>query len=53
MELGTSCHRGPTGKPEGGSFTGEFVGQAEQDYEKGESPLWELCEGNLEGGLLY
>jgi len=53
MELGTSCHRGLIGKPEDGLFTREFVGQALQDYEKGESPLWDLCEGNLEGGLLY
>jgi len=53
LELGTSHHRSPVGKPEGGSFTGEFVGWTKQDCGSGESPLWELCEGNVEGGLLY
>ena len=32
MKLGTSCRRGPIGKPEGVSFTMESVGQTKQDY---------------------
>jgi hypothetical protein len=43
-ELGTSCHMGPTGKPEGVSFTGEFVRQTKQDYGSGVSCMRALRE---------
>jgi len=46
--------RGPLGNLKGGSFTGGFERRMKVGSGNGASPsLWELCEGNLEGCLLY
>jgi len=47
-------HMGTVGEPGGGgaSITGDFKAWMEGSGHKSLS-LWELCDGNLEGGLLY
>ena len=49
--MGNSHNKGPIGGP-GGGLTRDFERQEKECSVDGTS-LWELCEGNLEGGLLY
>jgi hypothetical protein len=42
---------GSFGQPEFGSSTGDFESWMKGSLEVGQLSLWELCEGNLEGGL--
>ena len=54
--MGTSLHGGSVGQPEVGSSTRDFERWLKGALEVGllsfSLSLWELCEGNLEGGLL-
>jgi len=43
----------PLGNLEGGSFTRDFDKWMKEGLQKWSVSLRELCEGNLEGGLLY
>ena len=51
LEMGISLHGSSVGQPGVGSSTGEFERRLKGALEVGRLPLWELCEGNLEGGL--
>jgi hypothetical protein len=52
LEMSISLHRGPNGGTwRGGSFTRDVERQVKEGSGNRAS-LWELCEGNLEGGLL-
>ena len=49
LGMGISLHGGSVGKPGMGSSTGDRW--LKGALEVGRLSLWELCEGNLEGGL--
>ena len=51
LEMGLSLHGGSDGQPGVGSSTGEFGRWLKGALEVQHLSLWELCEGNLEGGL--
>jgi hypothetical protein len=51
LETGISLHAGSVGQPGVGSYTGDFEIWLKRALEVGRLSLWELCEGNLEGGL--
>jgi hypothetical protein len=48
----TSHHGGSVGQPVVGSSIGDFERWLKGALEVGRLYLWELCEENLEGGLL-
>jgi len=50
--MGISLHGDSVGQPGEGSFTGDFERWLKGTLEVGYLSLWELCDGNLEGGLL-
>ena len=50
--MGISLHGGPGGQPGVGLSTGDFERWLKGALEVEELSLRELCEGNLEGGLL-
>ena len=49
--MGISLHVGSSGQPRLGSSTGDFERWLKVALEVGHFSLWELCEGNLEGGF--
>jgi hypothetical protein len=49
--MGISFHGGSVRQPGVGSSTGDFERWLKKALEEGYFSLWELCEGNLEGGL--
>jgi len=51
LKTGISLHGGSVGQPEVGSSTGDFERWLKGALELGRFSLWDLCEGNLEGGL--
>jgi len=51
LEMGLSLHGGSDGQPGVGSSTGDFDRWLKGALEVQHLSLWELCEGNLEGGL--
>ena len=51
LGTGISLHGGSFGQPGVGSSTGDFERWLKGALEVGRFSLWELCEGNLEGGL--
>jgi hypothetical protein len=51
LQTGISLHRDSVGQPGVGSYTGDFEIWLKGALEVGRLSLWELCEGNLEGGL--
>ena len=51
LETDVYFHRAPLGNLEGGSSTQAFERWLKGALEVGRFSLWELCEGNLEGGL--
>jgi len=51
--MGISLHGGSVRQPGVGSSTGDFERWLKGALEVGCFSLWELCEGNLEGGLPY
>ena len=53
LETGICLHRGPTGNLKGGSFTRDFERWTKETLEVESLSVRALCEGNLEGGLLY
>jgi len=54
LETGLSSHRGPVGEPGGVVRLPVTLLTVNQRSIYGSSlTLWELCEGNLEGGLPY
>jgi hypothetical protein len=53
LETGTFLHRGSVGKPGGNSFTAFFERWTKEALETERLSLWELCEGNPVGGLLF
>jgi len=48
---GISLHGGSVGQPVVGSSTRDFERWLKGALQVGHLSLWELCEGNLEGGL--
>jgi hypothetical protein len=46
---GNSLHRGPVGEPAAG-FVNRGLGETVKECSVNGVCLWELCEGNLEGG---
>jgi len=51
LETGISLHGGSVGQPGVDSHTRDFERWLKGALEVGRFFLWELCEGNLEGGL--
>jgi len=51
LGTGISLHGGSVGQPGFDSSTGDFERWLKEALEVGHFSLWELCEGNLEGGL--
>ena len=51
METGISLHGGSVGQLVVGLSTGDFERWLKGALEVGCPSLWQLCEGNLEGGL--
>ena len=51
LEAGISLHGGSVGQPGVGSSTGDFERWLKGALEVEHLSLWELCEGNLKGGL--
>jgi len=51
LGTGISLHGGSVGQPGVGSSTGDFERWLKGALEVGHLSLWELCKGNLEGGL--
>ena len=51
LGMGISLHRGSAGQPGVGSATRDFERQLKGALDVGRLSLWELREGNLEGGL--
>ena len=53
LERGISLHGGPAGQPRVGSSAGDFERWLKRalEVERLSLSLWELCEGNQEGGL--
>jgi hypothetical protein len=51
LETGISLHWGSVGQNGVGSSTGDFERWLKEALEVEHLALWELCEGNLEGGL--
>jgi len=51
LRTGISLYGGSVGQPGVGSSTGDFVIWLKGALEVECLSLWELCEGNLEGGL--
>ena len=51
MGMCISLHGGSVGQPGVGSSTGDFEIWLKGALEVQRHSLWELCEGNLEGGL--
>jgi hypothetical protein len=51
LGTGISLHWGSAGQPGVGPSTGDFERWVTGALEVGNFPLWELCVGNLEGGL--
>ena len=51
LEMGISLHGGSVGQPGVGSPTRDFERWLKGALEVGHFSLWELCAGNLEGGL--
>jgi hypothetical protein len=49
--MAISLYGGSVGQPGVGSFTGDFEIWLNGALEVEGFSLWELCEGNLEGGL--
>jgi len=49
--MGISLHWGSVGQPGEGLSTGDFQRGLKGTLEVGHLSLWELCDGNLEGGL--
>jgi len=49
--MGISLHGGSVGQPGVGSSTGDFEIRLKGALELECLSLWELCEGNLAGGL--
>jgi len=53
LETGISLHRGDAGKPRGGGYLpGNSRDGRRRGLETEHLSQWELCERNLEGGLL-
>jgi len=51
LETGIFLHGSPAGQPGVGSSTGDFERWLKRAPEVERPFLWELCEGNQEGGL--
>jgi len=51
LETGISLHGGSVEQPGVGSSTGDFKRWLNRGLEVEHLSLWELCEGNVEGGL--
>jgi hypothetical protein len=52
--MGVSLHRGPIGENGGGLVTRDFEIWTKKDSgNRASLSLWELCEGNMEEGILY
>jgi len=51
LGMGISLHGGLVGQHGMGSSTKDFESWLKGALEVGQPSLWELCEGNLEGGL--
>jgi len=51
LETGISLHGGSIGQNGVGFSTGDFERWLKEAQEVEHLSLWELCEGNLEGGL--
>jgi len=51
LETGISLHGGSVGQPGVVSLTRDFERRLKRILEVEHPSLWELCEGNLEGGL--
>ena len=51
LETGISLHGGSVGRNGVGLSTGDFERWLKEALEVEHLSLWELCEGNLEGGL--
>jgi len=51
LETGIFLHGSPAGQPGVGSSTGDFERWLKRSLEMERPFLWELCEGNQEGGL--
>jgi len=51
LGIGISLHGGSVGQPGVGSSTRDFERWLKGALEVGHFSLWELCEGNVEGGL--
>ena len=51
LRTGISPHRGSVGQRGVGSSTEDFERCLKEALEVGRFSVWELCEGNLEGGL--
>jgi hypothetical protein len=51
LGTGISLYGGSVGQTGVGLYTGDFERRLKGDLEVGYLCLWELCEGNLEGGL--
>jgi len=51
LETGNSLHEGSAGQPGVGSSTRDFERWLKLALVVEHLSLWELCEGNLEGGL--
>jgi uncharacterized protein (UPF0179 family) len=53
METAISLHSGLVGEP-GGRFVYQGLGEAVKEHYVNEAmSLWDLCEGNMKGGILY
>ena len=54
METGISVRRGPAGDPgRGARIPGTLKDELRKTLKTEHLSVWELYEGNLEGGLLY